>query len=633
MKYTDDHFSKGECSIIASIDAQSLILDTDQTNLDRNCAEYVTSNLEAYYLVLNTWSFQLFGKQPLLLPQFRRMVLRTGLLVQIKNANHTADCVILHEGEMDPFFADIVSLYTEEEEREVLQVLRYPKRFSPVGASAIAKKSMDDFIEIENRNRMRDRHEDSTFVVSQVREEVRLLVRGFRECKGNFSNGAAKNSGKSIPEKLFSFLQDFPLWDTPQLWYSLPNSPLHVAFDDTSVKVIAVPKSYKAVRLIAPEVTSRQFFCQGVRKGLERAAMRHSKSVHFDDQTWNQKAAQLGSTFGIYATIDLSHASDTVRKTLITELFPHDIANRLIELSPKSWIDGVSTSKKERTLYMFATAGNAMTFAVETIIFLAIANAASKFYARLTGEKVELPYVFGDDSIVDTRVADLFIEYLQALGFIVNTEKSFCDPQLLYRESCGAEYYKGMDMSAKYFPRQPILIRDESDVWRIAMRKNPSMKRFIKPLDDVSCRSLVSIISLQHRLYASIPCREWLIDYVRKVIPNMTSHLPGTDCQDLWEPYPIFREVQLSGNPGYYAMREGHLTLIETPDKRSKEKVSPAKQQMMKNIYEEYSYMRFLEFGPSYEDELLELLLVSTPRPSFDSLFFDKKARWKSINE
>ena len=627
MKYTTEYFSKGECSSIAKIDAETIVNSTDLTG-------YVTSNLEAYYLLMNTWSFQLFEKEPMLLPQFKRIVLRTGLLPQIKAANHTADCVILSEGVMDPFFSDIVNLYSEEEEQHILQVLRFPKRFSPVDASVIAKISMDDFKQIENRNKMRDRREDSPFVVSLVSKEVFLLTKGFKERSGSFSNGAAKNSGKSIPEKVFSFLSDFPYWDAPNHYYSIDSvSTRPFAYDDDTVKVIAVPKSYKAVRLIAPEITSRQYFCQGVRKGLEISAMKASKSVHFDDQTFNQEAARQGSINGSYATIDLSHASDTVRKTLVRELFEEKLSSRLLELCPKFWTDGVNQEKQRRTLYMFATAGNAMTFAVETIIFLAIANAASKFYSRMTKEKVLPPMVFGDDSIVDTKVASTFLEFLDCLGFIVNTDKSFFDQDLLYRESCGVEYYKGMDMSSKYFPRKPILIHDDSDVWRIASQKNPTVKRFIKPLDEDTMLSLVSVISLQHRLYSCLPCREFLIDYVRKFIPNMTSHLPGNDCLDLWEPYPLYKDILLSNITDYYAHREGHLTLIETPDKRSKEKISDTRKGIMRVVYEEYSYTRFLEFGPSYDDELSELLKISTPRPTFESLFFEKQARWKIVNE
>lgn len=627
MKYTSEYFSKGECSTIASIDARSIVESTDTTR-------YNAQNLEAYYLLINTWSFQLFEKEPMLLPQFKRIVLRTGLLPQIKAANHTADCVILREGSMDPFFADIVSLYSEEDEQLVLQLLRYPKRFSPIGAAAIAKISMDDFKQIENRNKMRDRRENSVFITSLVRPEVALLTKGFREQRGQFSNGAAKNSGKSIPEKIYSFITDFPYWDAPFHYYSIDRvSEQRFDYTDDCVKVIAVPKSYKAVRLIAPEVTSRQFFCQGVRKGLEKAAMKASKSIHFDDQTFNQRAAHEGSIDGSYATIDLSHASDTVRKSFIREVFPSDLANILIDLSPKSWTDGVNQEKQKRTLYMFATAGNAMTFAVETIVFLAIANAATKLYSRLTKEKVKVPFVFGDDSIVDTKVAPLFLEFLEALGFIVNTDKSFFNEDLPYRESCGVEYYKGMDMSAKYFPRKPIIINNDSDVWRVAMKRDPSVKKFIKPLDEDTTLSLVSVISLQHRLYSSLHCREFLIDYVRSFLPNMTSHLPGSDCLDLWEPYPIFKDVFLAKRTDDYAHREGHLTLTETPDKRSKEKISDNKKLIMRTVYEEYSYTRFLEFGPSYDDGLSELLKISTPRPDFDSLFFEKQARWKLINE
>lgn len=77
-------------------------------------------------------------------------------------------------------------------------------------------------------------------------------------------------------------------------------------------RIIAVPKTQKAPRLIAAEPTAHQWIQQLIWNQLETRlhATPVGSAIHFRDQRHNQEAARKGSIDGCYATVDLSSASD-----------------------------------------------------------------------------------------------------------------------------------------------------------------------------------------------------------------------------------------------------------------------------------------------------------------------------------
>jgi len=93
-------------------------------------------------------------------------------------------------------------------------------------------------------------------------------------------------------------------------------------------------------------------------------------------------------------------------------------------------------------LKKFAPMGSALCFPIETIIFAAICHCVTREYGA-SGDYS----VFGDDIIVPTRCADRTMEVLGALGFRVNRSKSFYHADCWFRESCGAEYCDGYDVT------------------------------------------------------------------------------------------------------------------------------------------------------------------------------------------
>ncbi len=157
------------------------------------------------------------------------------------------------------------------------------------------------------------------------------------------------------------------------------------------------------------------------------------------DQTKNQRLAREGSITGLLATLDLSSASDTIARKLVWHLLPWEWANVLDCCRTPS----IEHEGKRYDLEKFSSMGNGYTFALESLIFWALAKAT----AEETSSQGEVT-TFGDDIILPRTAVPLFREVMRACGFILNDDKSFWDGP--FRESCGCDYYAGIDIRPCY---------------------------------------------------------------------------------------------------------------------------------------------------------------------------------------
>lgn len=220
-----------------------------------------------------------------------------------------------------------------------------------------------------------------------------------------------------------------------------------------------VSKTNKISRLIAKEPTLNMFFQQG----LMLVMYQRLKKVGLDVRTLPKLHTELAwkaSITGSHATIDFSSASDCVSFWLVENLLPTSWVCKLdMTRSPFMEMGGTSVD-----LPMWSTMGNATTFPLETLIFWALAEAVvqvdrkphhAKHHVDL--ENLGLCSVFGDDCIVPTQHSENFMEVCEAFGFIVNREKSHFKPEDGFRESCGGDYYRGIETRGLYFgnPRDP----------------------------------------------------------------------------------------------------------------------------------------------------------------------------------
>lgn len=217
--------------------------------------------------------------------------------------------------------------------------------------------------------------------------------------------------------------------------------------DELPVRVVAVPKTQSGPRIIAIEPSAMQYAQQALKASIAREVetSRLSRLIGFADQTRNRALAQSASVTGSLATLDLSEASDRVHVEMVRSLlarWPHLLDFVLATRSEWAEVEGV-----EYPLAKFASMGSALTFPLETIIFSVIAMAGMKragidLSPRLWGDVVS---VYGDDIIVPVRAVADVVELLEVFGFRVNATKSFWTGR--FRESCGADFYNGTDVS------------------------------------------------------------------------------------------------------------------------------------------------------------------------------------------
>jgi len=219
------------------------------------------------------------------------------------------------------------------------------------------------------------------------------------------------------------------------------------------VRVIAVPKTQKTPRIIAIEPTANMYMQKALQDCIYDAVERDellSKLIGFRDQTHNQRLAREGSQFGSLATLDLSEASDRVSCVHVEDLTYHvpDLFRGLMAVrSTKAHVEGIG----EIPISKYASMGSALTFPLEALVFLTMVfvGIEKELMRPLRSADlyrfVDRVRIFGDDIIVPKEYVVSVIETLEAFGLRVNRRKSFWTGK--FRESCGKEYYDGVDVS------------------------------------------------------------------------------------------------------------------------------------------------------------------------------------------
>lgn len=265
----------------------------------------------------------------------------------------------------------------------------------------------------------------------------------------------------STTKRLIPLFREYLQWDSnlaEALFWANQDKP--DIFDVTECsRATTVPKTRDQVRMIAIEPTLNMFFQQGL------MAVMYSRLKSFDlDVTslpqHHKALAWQGSISGEIATIDFSSASDCVTTELAKWILPPDWYALIDVIRAPS----IKLNSQTMELPIVSTMGNATTFPIETLIFYCLAVASCMVYDEpYQGEYLYNPNrllstpeerascsVFGDDCLLPTRSAELFMSLCTRVGFIVNAEKSFFDKDLQFRESCGGDYYRGRDVRGLY---------------------------------------------------------------------------------------------------------------------------------------------------------------------------------------
>lgn len=257
--------------------------------------------------------------------------------------------------------------------------------------------------------------------------------------------------------------------------------------EERPVRVILVPKTLKTPRIIAIEPTAMQYTQQAISRRLVQLLESERipgfsrdnlcfGMIGFTDQDPNREMAREGSLTGDLATLDLSEASDRVSNQHVRFLLaghPHLAGAVDACRSRKADVPGFGVMR----LAKFASMGSALCFPVEamvflTLIFLGIERELNKPVDRkmvkLFSDQVR---VYGDDIIVPVDFVPSVVSMLETFGFRVNASKSYWNGK--FRESCGKDFYDGVDVTVTRLRREiPTLRRDVSEVVSLVSFRN-----------------------------------------------------------------------------------------------------------------------------------------------------------------
>ncbi|DAD49888.1 RNA-directed RNA polymerase [ssRNA phage ESE015] len=280
--------------------------------------------------------------------------------------------------------------------------------------------------------------------------------------------------------------------------------------EEPPVRVVQVPKTLKAPRIIAIEPTHMQYVQQGIAEflvnGIERDDIL-SNFIGFTDQEMNRTMACHGSMHRDLATLDLSEASDRVSTEHVEALFRHNHVSR----------DGVMACRSSKAqvpvdnhnlivdLNKYASMGSALTFPIEAMVFLTVVflGIERELRSPLSEKSIRDFFgrvrVYGDDIIVPVDFVQSVIDSLESFGFKVNQDKSFWTGK--FRESCGGDFFDGVDVSVVK-----------------ANRELPTSRKHV--------REIVSAVSLRNQFYENgyWGTANYIEELLRKVIPFPTTH-------------------------------------------------------------------------------------------------------------
>jgi hypothetical protein len=294
----------------------------------------------------------------------------------------------------------------------------------------------------------------------------------------------------SSDPKWVSFLEtrgvrvEIPPLGSPQYQKELTLFDQVVELKDSD-KLTFVPKDCRTDRPISVGASMNVFMQLGVKAYMQQRLQIFG--VDLSDQTKNQLFAKLGSRHHMvngrpsdcqFSTIDLESASDTLSISIVELILDPLWFGFLDDLRHKT------TDYKGQTYRCskFSAMGNGFTFPLETLIFYCVCKAAI--------EDGGLPCttndiaVYGDDIIVRKKAAPIVISALNWSGFSVNTAKSFISGW--FKESCGEDYFKGINVRPIYLKRQ---VKRYADIYYLANALN------LKTIDAVYKTSYLHLYS------------------------------------------------------------------------------------------------------------------------------------------
>lgn len=306
------------------------------------------------------------------------------------------------------------------------------------------------------------------FDLNDQDEQVLIHIRGIRKIigdilgplpayvEGKFGPGATygdRGSLTTIPDKMSSHpsmtadVNPFLYFWNETLWATACRASARIPSLVKGNRFTTVPKDSTKDRGICIEPSLNLFYQLAIGNVIRRKLRRTGIDLRKAQEIHRQVACDASIT-GLFATLDLSNASDTVAYALVKLLLPtawFEVLNAL--RSPYTQLDG-----KWVRLEKFSSMGNGFTFELETLLFLAISLYAARQTEPSSSPGVNV-HVYGDDIICPTEAAPDVIALLQFFGFDLNKQKSFVTGP--FRESCGGDYFFGQAVRPYHIKELP----------------------------------------------------------------------------------------------------------------------------------------------------------------------------------
>lgn len=259
---------------------------------------------------------------------------------------------------------------------------------------------------------------------------------------------------RQITAKLYALIKDelvneYPAWFPSQ---DVVDKLVQV----TCSELLTVHKNAMTDRTIFKEAGITTWFQKSLGQSIRRCLMRHGYDLN--STVRSKEIARQGSITGRSVTVDFENASNTIAKLMIRESIKDEVWYCLLDAcrTPSYTLD---KGKSFHIFEMFSSMGNGYTFELESLIFVAAAEACHD-YLGLAYDDIS---VHGDDITISTEAYDLYRQFCEFLGFRVNEQKSFYSGY--FRESCGAYFCDGSDVKP-YFLKEKS--NDAKSIFRLA---------------------------------------------------------------------------------------------------------------------------------------------------------------------
>lgn len=353
-------------------------------------------------------------------------------------------------------------------------------------------------------------------------------------------------------------------------WWDLMDRPPRN--EEVPARLIAVPKTAAKPRLISIEPSYNQFVQQALQARLKDLLEEGTFACSYTQQSHNQRMALQGSIDGLTATIDLSEASDRVGLVLVEELFGFN--RQFVNYLRKSRSRFVQLPDGKLVLLnKFASMGSALTFPIESMVFLAIVVTAmcrqkgdfSRGHIVSFRKRTPALSIYGDDIIIPVSAYPCVIESLTSLGMKVNDSKSF--PSGKFRESCGMDAYDGGVVTPAY--ARAYLPQSQADVNELVKASSLRNQLFDRYGECRTVRFIDSLIG-KHMKYPTIPygmdgIGRWSYD------PDRSNSRWNSKLQRVeWRLPSLVHTKRFDPITGYTALSKGLRTnLNDDPDHMS----------------------------------------------------------------